>query len=90
MPESTYRKVIATISEKWSDGTPFAIWEVRDASGVSTSSVVRTLKRLRYLQLLYYNESRRSYAKRNFRVTARWLSNKTVVDQFELARVVGV
>ena len=86
---STHRKIIRVIHETWSDGAPFAIWEVRDATHVSTSSVVRTVVKLRGLRLLVY--TKRAYANRHYRVAPRWpAAVKDAIENFELAKILGM
>ena len=84
---STHRKVIETIDRHWRTGAPFAIWEVRDASGVSTSSIVRCLRRLQDLRLVIHKD--RVYADRHYRVAPRWTNAKDVLENYQYAKMLG-
>jgi len=86
MNDSTHRKVIEAIHSKWLDGKPFAVHEVRDASGVSTSSVRRTLDFLVEIRLVRH--STKASLRRNYRVMASWNDNITEnIEAFELAKI---
>lgn len=92
MPDvSTYKKVIEAIhkNKEWSAGQPFAIWEVRDASGASTSSVIRTIKHLINIRLVM--KAKKGYVGRLYRVGPRWPNTvKQAIDDFEFGKVLGL
>lgn len=88
MAVSIHRKIIIEIDNKWHDGTPFAIWEVRNNVGVSTSSVTRTLKKLVDLRLLFY--SSKGYVGRHYRVAARWINVDEVIENYEFAKILHI
>jgi DNA-binding transcriptional regulator GbsR (MarR family) len=86
---STHRKVIDTIHTSWSGGTPFAIWEIRNAAHVSTSSVIRVLRILMRLKLV--SHTKRGHVGQHYRVTVRWPSaTKDAIDAFEYARILKI
>lgn len=81
---SSHRKVIAIIHKTWFDGRPFAIWEVRDATSLSTSTVVRVLRPLVRLRLLA--RAKRGYRGRHYRVAKAWpLRLVDAIQTFEFA-----
>ena len=90
MPDSTHKLIIETIhkNKEWFAGQPFAIWEVRDASHTSTSSVIRTFKQLIAIKMLL--KSKKGYAGRLYRVGPRWPNTaKQAIEDFEFAKVLG-
>lgn len=86
---STHRRIIDAIHSYWFSGEPFGIWQVRDTSGVSTSSVIRTVKMLVRLRML--SHSKRAYAGKHYRVTGQWPAKVTdAIDAFEYAKILKI
>lgn len=83
--KSTHKKIIRAITTKWGSGEPFAIWEVRDASGCSTSSVTRVVKKLVQLDILRHTVH--GFMGRHYRVTYKWTSVDDVIESYEYAKV---
>ena len=85
---STHRKVIAVIHLGFRD-KQFAIWELRSASGISGSSVTRTLRQLTSLKLVRHTENR--FKGRNYEVTRAWDTDvMKVIEIYELAKVLNI
>lgn len=92
MPDSTlssYRTVIRAIDSTWGDGTAFALWELRKATGLSNSTVIRCVRRLLSLNLLV-RARRRAYANRHYRVHPRWRGAEAVIQTYEYAKVLRI
>lgn len=89
MDRSSHRNIITYIHNKWHDGAPFAIWEVRDGSGFSTTSVVRTLRQLVKLRMV--QRSNKGFMGKHYRITVRWpVSAKDAIENFELSKAIGI
>lgn len=85
---STHRKVIAYIHLGFRDKR-FAIWEIRDGSAVSGSSVTRTIAKLVDLKLVRHHQS--GFKGRNYEVTKAWDADvMKVIEVFELAKVLNL
>ena len=85
---STHRKVIAYIHLGFRE-RPFAIHEVRSGSGVSNSSVTRTMQKLVDLKLLKHSENK--HQGRNYEVTRLWDNDvMKVIEVYEYAKVLGI
>lgn len=83
----THRKVIEAIHNNYLNGAPFAIHELRELAGVSTSSVVRVLRKLVEFKLLDHSE--RAYAGRHYRVTMHWNRDvNELVENYEIGRMI--
>lgn len=81
---ASYSKIIQTI-DSMDRAKPFAIWEVRDKSECSSSSVTRALRVLCHLRFVEHLNS--GYLGRHYRTTARWDTLENVKQMFELAKV---
>lgn len=85
---STHRKVIAYIHIGFQNAS-FAIWEIREGSGVSNSSVTRVIKKLVDLKLVRHREH--GYRGRNYEVTKAWSTDvMTVINTYEYAKALGL
>ncbi len=84
-PKPTYTKIINCIHARWRDGLPFAIWELRDATDTSTSSVKRTLETLIFLNFII--DGKRGYLNRHYRISKWWTMPDKVMESFELAKL---
>lgn len=88
---STHRKIIKTIhaNPNWLRGNPFAIWEVRDASGVSTSSIRRAL-----ISLVAYNfviHLKKGFMGRKYRVNFRWPADvNQAIRDYEYGKILEI
>lgn len=85
--EATHRIVIRDIDAR-SRALPFAIWEVVKSTGISSSSVTRTLRELEEIGLIL--RSNRGYRNRYYRKALAWSSADIVIDDFETARVLRI
>ena len=84
---NNYRRVIIAIHEKWFNGKGFAIWEVRDAAAVSSSTARRVITDLMDLRLVHKRQ--KSYLGRKYHVTSRWpIDQQGVVDAYELNKII--
>lgn len=88
--ESSYRRIIAVIHQNYHGGSqPFAVWELRDKTGLSTSTVRRTVEQLVFLKFVDY--IKRAYAGRHYKVGEKWpFDLKDVIENYELAYTLGV
>ena len=87
--ESTHRKVIEFIGKNFQPSNlPFAIWEIRKGTGVSTSSVVRTLGKL--VDFSFVIHSDRGYGSRHYRCALRWQTTRQVIEDFELGKILKI
>jgi len=87
MNDSNHRIVIRMIDEKFPDGS-FAIHEVRDATGVSSSTVTRVLRALVKLRLVRH--SPHAFAGKHYRATVRWTHAASVIDTYEYAKALKI
>lgn len=86
---STHRKVIACIHENWKNGDPFAIHQIVRASGVSNSSVKRTLGYLVYIR--HVSKTKKAFAGKFYRVSKTWPRTVTeAISNYETAKMVGI
>ncbi len=88
---STHRKVIAYIHLGY-QRKPFAIWELREGTLVSTSSVTRTLAKLVDLRLVRHL-SKPGFKDRNYEVTKLWHDTgdvMKVIEIYELAKILNI
>jgi len=85
---STHIKIINAISGAWPAGTAFSVWEVRDLSLCSVSSVLRTLDTL--IRAGYIKKAATGYRFRYYRVTDRWTNAETVIEAFHYARLLRI
>lgn len=88
---STHRKVIAYIHIAHQN-KPFAIWEIRLGTAVSTSSVTRTLAKLVDLRLVRHL-NKPGFKDRNYETTKLWHDTgdvMKVIEVYELAKVLNL
>src|SRR5262245_1148198 len=52
--DSAHHKILRALHEKHRTNRPFAIWEIRDQAAVSSSSVIRTLRELIQLKVVFH------------------------------------
>jgi hypothetical protein len=87
--KSAHRKIIRAIHENCIKGDPFAIWEIRDLSGVSTSSVRRTME-----SLVNYNfiiHLKKGFRGRKYRVNFRWPKDvATAIKDYEFGKILEI
>ena len=89
LDKSTHRKIITAIHINFGNNEPFAIWELRDITKCSASSVVRTLARLVELDLVAH--SHRGYMGKKYRMARRWpMTAQEAIENFEVAKVLGL
>ena len=86
--ESSHRRIINEITARWPNGEPFAIWELRDACDISTSTVIRVMRTLVELRLVLH--AKRGFQGRRYRIAPRWLNAKAVIENFEIAKAMGL
>lgn len=86
---STHRLVIEAIHKNWHDGRPFAIWELRNASHCSTSSVSRVIKHLVKIKMVLHTN--KGFNGRHYRVDVRWPGTaKQAIANYVWARMVKI
>lgn len=86
---STHRKIIAAIHEGFGAGAPFALRDIVTRSGVSQSSVMRTLVTMRSAHLVVYSPM--AYAARHYRVGRNWPKTESeAIEVFELFKVLNM
>lgn len=88
-PEKIYKDLILFIDTvRDSDGTvkPFAMWEVRQALGVSSSSITRVIRRL--IHMGYVFKMKTGFANRYYKMTKKWTSANAVIEDYEMHRMV--
>jgi hypothetical protein len=86
---STHRKIIEAIHQDYAGGRAFALRDLISATGVSSSSVIRTLRLLKILCLVLY--SKRANMGRHYRVSSKWPTTLSeAIYNFELAKILRV
>jgi hypothetical protein len=81
---ASYSKIIEAI-DSLDRAKPFAIWEIRDKSECSTSSVTRVFRVLHTLK--YIEHLGHGYLGRHYKTTPRWDNAAGVSKTFELAKI---
>lgn len=84
---SVTRKIVEAINAH-DRNIPFAVWEIRNASGCSTSSTRRVIDALVAISLIYYRPG--GYGSRNYRVGVRWLNAEDVMEIFQLSKALDI
>lgn len=84
---ASYSKIIEAI-DSIDRSRQFAIWEIRDKSGCSTSSVTRAFRVL--VHLGFIKHMGHGYLNRHYKTTPRWDSAEDVNKMFELAKLVNL
>lgn len=86
---STHVVIINAVqdNERWQAGEPFALWQLRDLTHLSTSSVVRTISKLVSLKLVKHSK-KPVFEHRNYRITAQWRSASEVIEAYEFAKII--
>lgn len=87
--KSAHRNIIKHIHDNWHDGSPFAIWELRKASGFSNSSVIRVLRQLVKLRMVIHTS--KGFQGRHYRLSVKWpASANDAIENFELSKILKI
>ena len=85
---TTHRKIISCIHIVYRNHR-FALWEIRIATGVSPSSIARTMKQLVRLRLVRHFPN--SGQDRNYLTTSLWSQDVMKnIEVFETAKVLNI